>query len=105
VLQHRGVDLHAADQVGVAGRPVPDVLDPQHGAALVGGDGLWQPLVPRCDARMRIVQPDREVQPSRLAARAGGGMVGCFRVGSVWVVLTAHRFVVFAEIGLLARSV
>jgi hypothetical protein len=57
VTQRGGVDLPAADLIGVAREPVPDILDPQHGQPLLVGDGVAQPHMPVGDVAMQVAEP------------------------------------------------
>src|SRR6185437_3579720 len=82
VLENGGVDVQAANAVRVTGPPVPDVLDPQHRAALLGGDAAAQLLVPAGDVEVRVVQPQCQVDPPAAA-------VAVYRHGDV-VALVAH---------------
>lgn len=67
VVEDGGVDLHTADLVRIAGKPVPYVLDPEDRAALLDRDALAQALMPGRQVRVRIVQPQGQVDAPRPA--------------------------------------
>jgi hypothetical protein len=62
VIDNGGVDLLAADLIGITRQPKPHVLDLEHRSALIIGDRVTQRLVPRRDVLMKIVQPERKVE-------------------------------------------
>jgi hypothetical protein len=65
ILENGGVDLEATNPIGVARQAKPHVLDPQHSRTLSVGDRVTQCLMPSRDVLVKIVQPQREVQPPR----------------------------------------
>jgi hypothetical protein len=68
VIDNCGIDLEAANPIGVAREAKPHVLDPQHCRTLAVGDRVTQCLMPSRDVLVRIAQPQREVEPPRTLA-------------------------------------